>query len=303
LRHSYGMKTVSVERPKTLAFVSYRRDDSRDWANLVTDTLQRQFGRAAVFIDTDNIRIGQEWTKKIEQALEYATVVIPIVGPKWLFLQNPDDGRRRLDSPNDWVRREIEDALTNDKEIIPVLVSGAQAPTPGQLPDSIKKLSSLQFLRISDKRDVDFVVNHLADRLAFKRVKTELDFPTPVDRSPALSESELNDVLARLTAWEIEQRDSQRGHDGTAVELVTTLKFNSFEDAIHFMTTASRYVSRTDHHPFWENQYKDVRIRISTWDIGLRVSAKDVRLAEYLQWLYREYTPGERVGDVHSYTG
>ena len=296
------MKTASIERPKMLAFVSYRRDDSRDWANLVADTLQRQFGRNAVFIDTDSIRVGQRWNKTIETALECSTVVIPIIGPKWLFLQNPDDGRRRLDSESDWVRREIEHALAAEKEIIPVLVSGAQNPTPAQLPESIRNLSSLQSLRISDKRDVEVVVNHLAERLGFKRLKTELDFPTPVDRSPELSETELAEALARLPGWEIESRDSQRGHDGTAVELVTTLKFNNFEDAIHFMATASRYISRTDHHPFWENQYKDVRIRISTWDIGLRVSAKDIRLAEYLQWLYREYTPGERVGDVHNYT-
>src|SRR6266498_1434132 len=111
------MKTVSIERPKTLAFVSYRRDDSRDWANLVADTLQRQFGRNAVFIDTDSIRVGQRWNKTIETALECSTVVIPIIGPKWLFLQNPDDGRRRLDSESDWVRREIEHALAAEKEI------------------------------------------------------------------------------------------------------------------------------------------------------------------------------------------
>jgi pterin-4a-carbinolamine dehydratase len=155
-------------------------------------------------------------------------------------------------------------------------------------------------LRVGDKRDVDVLVDYLAERLGFKRIKTELDFPTPVDRSPELTENEIAEALARLPGWEIEQRDSLRGREGLAVELVTTLKFDRFEDAIHFMASAARYISRTDHHPFWENQYKDVRIRISTWDIGLRISPKDIKLAEYLQWLYREYTPGERPSENYT---
>lgn len=293
------MKTVSVERPKTLAFISYRRDDSRDWANLIADTLQRQFGRAAVFLDTDGIRVGDQWRRKIEKALEYATVVMPVIGPKWLFLQNPDDGRRRLDSEDDWVRREIEYAIAEEKELIPLIVSGASIPAAHQLPPSINELPARQALRVADKRDVDRIVEQL-ERLGFKRIKTELDFPTPVDQSPELTETEIDEALTHLPGWEVEQRDSPRAKEGIAVELVATLKFDRFEDAVHFMATAARYISRTDHHPFWENQYKDVRVRLSTWDIGLRISRKDVKLASYLQWLYREYTPGERPADVYT---
>src|ERR1043166_4177068 len=273
------MQSISIERPKTLAFVSYRRDDSRDWANLIAETLQREFGRSAVFIDTDDIRMGDRWQRKIETALETATVVIPIIGPKWLFLQNPDDGQRRLDTPNDWVRREIEFALSEQVEILPVTVSGAPLPPSQKLPPSISDLTSRRALQVADKRDINLIVNYLVDRLGFQKINTELDFPTPVDRSRELSESEINDALSHLTGWNIVSRDSKRGRDGTAVELVTTLKFDGFEDAIHFMAAAARYIGRTDHHPFWENQYKDLRIKLTTWDIGMRISAKDVKLA------------------------
>jgi pterin-4a-carbinolamine dehydratase len=289
---------MSVERPKNLAFISYRRDDTRDWANLIADTLQRQFGAGTVFLDTDNIRLADQWSKKIENALEFATVVIPIIGPKWLFLQNPDDGRRRLDSEHDWVRREIEHALTEEKELLPVTVSGARLPAANQLPPSIQELPSRQALRVAEKRDVEALVEYLANHCGFKKLKVELDYPTPVDRPPELSENQVAEALGHLPGWEIQQRDSQRGREGVAVELVATLKFDGFEDAIHFMNSASRYISRTDHHPFWENQYKDLRIRITTWDVGMRISPKDIRLASYLQWLYREYTPGERPSDV-----
>lgn len=292
------MKTISLDRPKTLAFISYRRDDTRDWANLIADMLQRQFGPGTVFIDADSIRLADQWQKKIERALELATIVIPIIGPKWLFLQNPDDGRRRLDSEHDWVRREIEYALEESVELLPVTVSGATLPAPSQLPPSIKDLPTRQALRVTEKRDIDVLVEYLATHCDFRKLKEELDYPTPVDRPPELSEGQIAEALAHLPGWEIQQRNSARGGEGIAVELVTTFKFDRFEDAIHFMNTASRYISRTDHHPFWENQYKDLRIRITTWDVGMRISSKDVRLASYLQWLYREYTPGERPADV-----
>lgn len=279
---------------KPLAFVSYRRDDARDWANLIAEALQRQFGPDAVFIDTDRIRVGDQWNRKIEEALELATVVLPVIGPKWLFLQNPEDGRRRLDVEDDWVRREIEFALTSSRRLLPLIVAGAPVPTSKGLPTSIRALTERQAFKIDDKRDIDILVTEFANKLGFRRIETELDFPTPVDRAPQLSDSEIAEALKRLPGWEIEKRDSQRGKDGIAIELVTTLKFRSFEDAIHYMATAARYISRTDHHPFWENQYKDLRIRLSTWDIGLRVAAKDIKLADYLLWLYRDYMPGEQ---------
>jgi len=279
---------------KPLAFVSYRRDDARDWANLIAETLQRQFGPDAVFIDTDRIRVGDQWNRTIEEALERATVVLSVIGPKWLHLQNPETGQRRLDVPDDWVRREIEVALTSSRPLLPLIVAGATLPTSRALPTSITALHERQAFKIEDRHDIDIVVTEFANRLGFRRIETELDFPTPVDRAPELNDAEIAEALKRLPGWEIEKRDSKRGKDGIAIELVTTLKFRSFEDAIHYMAAAARYISRTDHHPFWENQYKDLRIRLSTWDIGLRIAAKDIKLADYLLWLYRDYIPGEQ---------
>jgi TIR domain len=101
------------DRP--FAFINYRRDDSREWANQIADAIQRHYGRSSVFIDTDGIRVGSDWSRKIEEALDRSTVILSVIGPQWLFLQNPNDGRRRLDIENDWVRREIEHALEKKK--------------------------------------------------------------------------------------------------------------------------------------------------------------------------------------------
>jgi pterin-4a-carbinolamine dehydratase len=286
---------------RPMAFISYRRDDTRDWANLISDTIRRQLGRDAVFLDTDSIRIGDAWNRRIEDSLKLATVILPLIGPRWLFLHDPSDGRRRIDLDDDWVRQEVEYALKSGIPLLPVLVGGAQPLNSQSLPASISALATVQGRGITDKRDIDFLITHLVERYGFERLKAELDFPTPVDRSPELPGKDVQDALQRLPGWRLEERDSERGKDGIAIELVSTLKFRTFEDVIHFMATAARYVSTTDHHPFWENQYKDLRIRISTWDIGLRISSKDIRLAEYLQRLYRDYVteePGNSPGNA-----
>jgi hypothetical protein len=72
------------------------------------------------------------------------------------------DGTRRLDRPDDHVRREIELALERNVKIIPVLVGGAEIPGPQELPSSIAALSSRNALVISDvgfKEDIDRLVH------------------------------------------------------------------------------------------------------------------------------------------------
>jgi pterin-4a-carbinolamine dehydratase len=77
--------------------------------------------------------------------------------------------------------------------------------------------------------------------------------------------------------------------DHHTVELYKAFKLRLFEDAIHFMSTAARFASTTKHHPDWQNLWVTVRVWLTTWDIGHRPTFKDIRLAEYLEKLYREH--------------
>ena len=61
-------------------------------------------------------------------------------------------GRRRLDDPDDFVRLEIEAALTRNVRVIPILVDGARMPRPDQLPPSLAKLARRQALELSPSR-------------------------------------------------------------------------------------------------------------------------------------------------------
>lgn len=274
--------------PKPFAFISYRREDSRDLANLLAEHLRGTFGQDSIFMDVDSIRTGDMWPQRIEQALQRATVVVPMIGQKWLFVQD-STGRRRLDAPNDWVRTEVEYALREDKHLFPILVSGATMPAASALPESIHPLVERQCTYLTAKDDIKRVVDELSSRYGFVRIKAELDYPTPVDHSQPLPDEELERKLQELSAWRRIERPLERATEGTSIELVRVFKFRSFEDVVHFMATAARFISQTDHHPHWENQYKDLRASLSTWDTGHRVSYKDTRLAEYLDRLYREY--------------
>jgi hypothetical protein len=51
------------------------------------------------------------------------------------------DGRRRLDSPEDFVRLEIAAALRRDIAVIPVLVQGAAMPSKQELPPDLQALA------------------------------------------------------------------------------------------------------------------------------------------------------------------
>lgn len=61
-------------------------------------------------------------------------------------------GRGRLDDPDDFVRLEIEAALTRKVRVIPILVDGARMPRAEELPDSLARLVRRQSLELSPSR-------------------------------------------------------------------------------------------------------------------------------------------------------
>jgi WD40 repeat protein len=87
----------------------------------------------------------------ITAAVARCDVLLALVGDQWLTITG-EDGRRRLDDPDDFVRLEIEAALTRNVRVIPVLVDGARMPRAGELPPSLAKLVRRQALELSPSR-------------------------------------------------------------------------------------------------------------------------------------------------------
>lgn len=130
-------------RPSDNAFfLSYRRDQSSFVARSLRSALTARFGDGCVFMDETTIDPGQEWPRKIEEAILGCSALLVIIGPYWLAARDAVSGLRRLDNPRDWVRLEIEGGLVRPQAtVIPVLVDGATMPASSDLPPSIQALS------------------------------------------------------------------------------------------------------------------------------------------------------------------
>jgi len=143
-------KTRSAKHKHSRVFMSYRREDSAGHAGRLYDALRNHLGVSEVFRDIDTIKPGDDFSKVIENSIESCGFLVAIIGKQWLNAATP--GSRRLDDPNDFVRREIAAALKQGVRVIPVLVQGASMPTAESLPQEIRDLANIQAIEISEAR-------------------------------------------------------------------------------------------------------------------------------------------------------
>jgi hypothetical protein len=129
-------------------FISYRREDTGPYARLLKVKLSERFPDAQVFMDLDSIEAGLDFAEVIESALHSCVVLVALIGREWLTIAD-EDGCRRLDNPDDYVRFEIRTALERCVRVIPVLVDGAKALRQQQLPTDLGKLARLNTLEMS----------------------------------------------------------------------------------------------------------------------------------------------------------
>jgi hypothetical protein len=144
-------------RRRPVIFISYRRGDSRDAVGRVRHQLAATFGGKHVRVDVHDIQPGVDYREEIRRNLEESQVVLVMIGPGWLQAKDKD-GYLRLFAERDYVRYEIETAMTLNKPIIPVLQGNAEMPPENELPKSISQLSYVQCnrLRYDPDFDLDF---------------------------------------------------------------------------------------------------------------------------------------------------
>ena len=140
-------------------FLSYRRQDT-DHALSLYMWLIKRYGREAVFWDQKNIDAGRDFVEILSRGIKKSVAFIALIGPEWLAADST--GHRRIDSPEDWVRRETSSALDRRMLVIPVLGSGARMPAARDLPDELTRFSRLQALSIADMRFYSLLAESLA---------------------------------------------------------------------------------------------------------------------------------------------
>jgi hypothetical protein len=148
----------------TGVFINYRRDDGSGWAGRLSRDLRASLGDDDVFEDIAAIEPGIDFTEAIEKKLASVDVLLAVIGPRWLAAADKKTGKRRLDDPDDLVRREIATALLRGIRVVPVLVGGAALPSAEELPEDLKGLIRRNACELSDSR-WDYDVQQLAQRL------------------------------------------------------------------------------------------------------------------------------------------
>jgi hypothetical protein len=135
-------------------FLSYRRDDGGPYASSLQLQLSQHIPDVPIFMDLDSIEPGLDFADVIQGALDSCAVLVVLIGREWATLTD-EDGTRRLDNPDDYVRFELKTALERGVRVIPVLLDGARPLRQQELPAELHKLARLNAHKLSYDRYKD----------------------------------------------------------------------------------------------------------------------------------------------------
>lgn len=97
----------------------------------------------------------------------------------------------------------------------------------------------------------------------------------------ALTADEIKKSLSKLEGW-----------SGDTNGLKKTLVFETFLGCMKYMNACVEGIEKRDHHPVWINKYNSLDINLDTFDVGHKITQKDIDLAlhfeEVLQRLGRD---------------
>ena len=134
-------------------FVSYRRTDAFT-ANLVAEKL-KALGYA-VFFDVETLR-GGVFNEQLYEVIRNCNDVVLVL---------PPNGLDRCVSEEDWIRKEICYAMEYQKNIIPVLLTGFEWPSP--MPVGMEQLKFYQAVTATSAEYFDLSIKKLATYLKSK---------------------------------------------------------------------------------------------------------------------------------------
>jgi WD40 repeat protein len=135
-------------------FLSYRRDDAGPYARSLQLQLSQRIPDASIFMDLDSIEPGLDFAEVIAEAVDSSAVLVALIGRQWATLTD-EDGGRRLDNPDDYVRFEVTTALERGVRVIPVLIDGAKPLRRQDLPAELHKLARLNAHKLGYDRYQD----------------------------------------------------------------------------------------------------------------------------------------------------
>ena len=169
-------------------FISYRREDSESNTGRIFDHLTENFSPETIFKDVDNMPMGVDFRKHLDQQLTGCRGLLAVIGRQWA--ENP-----RLMDEADFVRNEIEHGLDPERDIlvVPVLVGNASMPSTDQLPPSLKDFAYRNAIPV--RPDPDFHKD--MDKL-IKNLEDLLDIPLADEQPAVVKAAEGGDAEAQF---------------------------------------------------------------------------------------------------------
>lgn len=204
-------------------FISYRRADSDYPAGWLFERLAEHFGRARVFKDVDSLQPGDDFAEVITTAVSSCSALVAVIGERWLTITD-EYGRRRLDNPEDFVRLEIEAALTRGVRVIPVLVNGAGMPRSTDLPPGLQGLVRRQAVELSPYRfDTSALIRVLEATVSGPPAPgPPVHRPSPPGPAPKGPREQASRPTTRWTADDVIAAVASSGNDAAAIARTVT---------------------------------------------------------------------------------
>jgi hypothetical protein len=134
---------------KVKVFVNYRRKDGGLAATMLYEELVRRFGETKVFLDRRSMKPGTAFRPTLIENARSCERLAVVVGPDWEDARYPD-GRRCLDDPDDWVRREAREAAKFGVRVVVVLVGTRPRLVDADLPEDVRFLAGTQYVHLAD---------------------------------------------------------------------------------------------------------------------------------------------------------
>lgn len=121
-------------------FISYRRDDEPAITAKIYEAFADYYDEENVFFDKESLPAGVKWKERIEERVAECSVMLVVIGSKWLNLLESKRHKPEIDM----VRYEIERALHHSKVIAPIYVNGCSHIHKAKLPPELAKLTAFQ---------------------------------------------------------------------------------------------------------------------------------------------------------------
>ena len=97
-----------------------------------------------------------------------------------------------------------------------------------------------------------------------------------MDKPRVLSPKELRAIMPRLAGWKLVKNKLSR-----------TFEFQDFVQSLSFVNSLVAYFEKIDHHPDVRIAYSEVTFELTRYDLGGKVTDRDVEVAKKISSLYR----------------